>query len=178
MRFLKDAGSILLSAGLLTLAFPAADLHFLAWIALVPLFVRIRDAGPWRALLLSLATGYLFYTAHLWWSLRLVGMNPFNFALGNLGNAWYFGAFGLAAWHFRKTWLRWTPLTYPSAWVALEYVRSHIGFLSAPWGMLGYSQYSVLPVAGISAYAGVYGVSFLLVAANAALSDLVPHHLY
>jgi apolipoprotein N-acyltransferase len=177
MRFLKDAGSILLSAGLLTLAFPAADLHFLAWIALVPLFGRIRDAGPWRALLLSLATGYLFYTIHLWWALRLDGMNPFNFALGNLVNAWYFGAFGLAAWYFRERWPQWISLTYPSAWVALEYVRSHIGFFSAPWGILGYSQYSVLPVAGISAYSGVYGVSFLLVAVNAALSDLIPWHM-
>jgi apolipoprotein N-acyltransferase len=174
MRFLKDAGSILLSAALLTLAFPAFDLHFLVWIALVPLFWRIRDAGPWRALLLSLVTGYLFFVAHLWWALRLDGMNPFNFALGNLGNAWYFGAFGLAAWYFQKTWPRWISLTFPSAWVALEYARSHMGVLSAPWGMLGYSQYSVLPVAGISAYAGVYGVSLLLVAANAALSDLLP----
>jgi apolipoprotein N-acyltransferase len=178
MRLLKDAVSIILSASLLALAFPAYDLHYLAWIALVPLFLRIGDGGPWRSLLLSLAAGYLFYTAHLWWSLRLDGMNPFNFALGNLGNAWYFGAFGITAWYFQKAWPRWNPLTLPAAWVALEYVRSHIGFLSAPWGMLGYSQYSFFPAAKISTYAGVYGVSFLIVAANAALSDLVPRFLY
>jgi apolipoprotein N-acyltransferase len=39
-----------------------------------------------------------------------------------------------------------------------------------PWGLLGYSQYSVLPVIQIAEVTGVYGVSFVVVAVNAALA--------
>lgn len=54
-------------------------------------------------------------------------------------------------------------------WVAGEWVRGWLmgGF---PWGLLGYSQYTVLPVIQIAEVTGVYGVSFVIVAVNAALA--------
>jgi apolipoprotein N-acyltransferase len=60
-------------------------------------------------------------------------------------------------------------LAAPSLWVALEWLRGHLlsGF---PWALLGYSQYRVLPVIQISDLTGVYGVSFLLVATNVAIT--------
>ena len=41
-----------------------------------------------------------------------------------------------------------------------------------PWGLLGYSQHAQLPVIQIAELGGVYGVSFLIVAVNAALAGL------
>jgi apolipoprotein N-acyltransferase len=57
----------------------------------------------------------------------------------------------------------------PVVWVALEYGRGTwlTGF---PWVLLGYSQATVLPVAQLASLVGVYGVSALVVAVNAALA--------
>ncbi len=60
----------------------------------------------------------------------------------------------------------------PILWVAGEWVRGHLmdGF---PWGLLGYSQHEVLPVIQVAELAGVYGVSFLIAAVNAALAAVM-----
>src|SRR5262249_8652263 len=60
----------------------------------------------------------------------------------------------------------------PVLWVAGEWIRGHLmgGF---PWGLVGYSQHAVLPVIQIAELAGVYGVSFRVVAVNTALAALV-----
>jgi apolipoprotein N-acyltransferase len=173
IAFCLDILSVLLSAALLTLIFPPAELNYLAWVALVPVLLLLRKAGPLRAFLCFLATGFLFYSALIHWTLTVEGVNPFNFYIGNLATACFIGVFGLAAYYFRKNNPRWTVLTFPAAWAILEFLKTHLGFLSVPWGTLGYSQYSVPAVAGFSAYTGVYGVSFLIVAVNTALADVI-----
>jgi apolipoprotein N-acyltransferase len=57
----------------------------------------------------------------------------------------------------------------PFVWVATELGRTYIitGF---PWVLLGYSQTSVLPVAQFASLFGVYGVSWLVALASAALA--------
>ena len=60
----------------------------------------------------------------------------------------------------------------PAIWTALELARTYI-FSGFPWALLGYSQYPFLPVIQISDITGVYGVSFLIVFANASLSELL-----
>ncbi len=67
----------------------------------------------------------------------------------------------------------WVALTIPTIWVVMEYVRTHLGFLSFPWAVLGYSQYEHLGVASLAAYTGVYGVSFVLVLANVLLAQVL-----
>ena len=60
----------------------------------------------------------------------------------------------------------------PALWVAGEWLRGWLmgGF---PWGLLGYSQHGALPVIQIAELGGVYAVSFLIVAVNAALAGLL-----
>jgi apolipoprotein N-acyltransferase len=60
-------------------------------------------------------------------------------------------------------------LTAASLWVALELVRSHVlsGF---PWNLLGASQYRQVALIQVVAMTGVYGVSFVVAAVNAALA--------
>ena len=177
-RSLIGAIAVISTAALLRLAFPAFDLQYLAWIALVPMFLLFTRCGPLGSILWSFATGYLFYCSLLWWTLvRVSGFNPYNFGLGNVVQALHFGAFGIGAYLLGKRFPGWNPLTFPSMWAVLEYARSHAGFVSFPYGVLGYTQYRVLPVAGISTIAGVYGVSFLIVSVNTVIADVLRNSL-
>jgi apolipoprotein N-acyltransferase len=114
----------------------------------------------------------------VWWFLGVDGANPLNFSLAVLAHAFTFGLFGLFAHCFQKRIPQWNVLTLPATWVVLEYLRSHLGFLASPWGILGYSQYLVLPVARISAVAGVYGVSFFIVTVNTVLAEIIHPFLF
>jgi apolipoprotein N-acyltransferase len=60
-------------------------------------------------------------------------------------------------------------MTLPASWVALEYLRSHLltGF---GWNLLAHTQWNWIPLIQIAGLTGVWGVSFLVVLVNAALS--------
>lgn len=172
-RFWVDIILIILSAIFLVLIFPPFDIPYFAWFALVPLIMTTKISGPLKALICSLSVGVIFYTSFLWWLLQTDGVNPFNFSLGVFLKASYLGLFGLLAFHFQKKRPHWNVLTLPATWVVIEYLRSHLSFLSTPWGILGYSQYSVIPVVQIAAFTGVYGVSFLIVLVNTVITEIM-----
>lgn len=153
---------------------PESGMQFLAWISLVPLFLVIRRSSMMKTFIFSVITGFVFFSGFLSWLLKVDGVNPFNFALAMLCHAFYTGLFGVFAHFFQKRIPLWNLLTFPASWVIItEYLRSHMGFLSSPWGILGYSQYNVLSVAGLSSFTGVYGVSFLIVAINTVLAEII-----
>jgi apolipoprotein N-acyltransferase len=164
---------VVLSAAFLTLSFPPFDLPALAWVALVPLLLLITRSSLLRAFIGAFSVGMLFTVAHEGWMLRIDGMHPGNFSPGVLGSACYFALFGLLAHYFHAKLPRWNVLTFPTGWVLVEYLRANVGFLSFPWGTLGYSQYTVLPVAQLAAWTSVYGVSFLLVGVNAVVVEVL-----
>src|SRR5436189_5988426 len=60
----------------------------------------------------------------------------------------------------------------PFLWGAGEWSRGHL-LGRFPWGLLGYSQYLHLNVIQIAELAGVYGVSLVIVAVNAALAGVL-----
>lgn len=161
-----------LSSAFLILVFPDYDYGYLAWIALLPLFLVIKRSGPLRAFLYPLVVGVVFFSGHFWWG-GIDGFNPLNFGLVVLLSGVYLGLFGISAHYLNKGNPRWNVLTFPAAWVLAEYMHSHMGFLSNPSGLLGYTQYTTLTVAQVSAFTGVYGVSFLIVAVNSALAEII-----
>jgi len=172
-NFWSYTAMAVISAIFLVLIFPPFEMHYLAWVALVPLLLIIRNSGPLRSLILSLATGGLFYSFFIRWLFGTEGVNYLNYALSVLFKSGFYGVFGVSAWYFQKRMSRWNFVTLPSIWVVLEYIRSHMSFLSSPWGILGYSQYTVLPIAQIASFAGVYGVSFFIVLVNTVLAEYV-----
>ncbi len=172
MRVLFIISSVFLSATFLILIFPGFEMHYLAWIALVPLLIVIRQAGPLGACLSSMAASLVFNFGLQWWVLKIESFNLLHFSITLVGVALYFGLFGYLAHYFHNKYPKWNVLTFPSVWVALEFLRSHVGFLSWPWGILGYSQYSVIPVIQVAAFTGVYGVSFLIVAVNTVIAEI------
>jgi apolipoprotein N-acyltransferase len=79
----------------------------------------------------------------------------------------YFGLFGLFVVLVRRATdsTRLALAAAPILWTALELAAARI--TSVPWDQLGYSQVDNALVNPLASWTGVYGISFLLVAANA-----------
>ncbi|HEX3893040.1 MAG TPA: apolipoprotein N-acyltransferase [Terracidiphilus sp.] len=176
-----------LSAGLLELPFPLAgpmppSHSIFAWFGLVPLlwaiFTRARGAHPLRgSFLLAYVCGVLWYAGNCYWIYDTMlihgGLPPFVSALLLLGYSvvlgGYFGLFGLAlAVVQRRLGTAWSLSTAPILWVALDLAGARI--TSVPWDQLGYSQVDNSLLTQLAPWAGVYGVTFVLVAGNALLA--------
>ena len=71
-----------------------------------------------------------------------------------------------------KAFPRWGFLVQSIIWIGYEYLRTK-GFLGYPYGILGYTQYSVPLVARLAALTGVWGVSALLVLPSALLANVL-----
>ncbi len=88
----------------------------------------------------------------------------------------YFGLFGLGVMLVRRATgsTRLALAAAPILWAALELAAARI--TSVPWDQLGYSQVDNALVNQLAPWTGVYGISFVLVAANALLASgrLVP----
>jgi apolipoprotein N-acyltransferase len=164
-----------LSGALLVLSFPPLGLGSLAWIALVPLLVSLEGRGPGAAFVLSYVGGLVFIIGSFSWILTVPGYNLVDEALLAFYLALYVAVWGLTvAWLRRRTAL---PLAVvaPILWVALEYVRSNLGFLSLPWMLLGHTQHLNIRLIQITSFTGVYGLTFLIVLVNAAVAETTLH---
>src|SRR5262245_42909988 len=172
----------LITTGMLgALAFPHTDAWLFAWVWLVPVLACAIMRPARGALGDGWLAGTVFFAALLRWldyTFTHYSAIPWPLDwLPLLALAAYCGLYvGLVT--AGVAWLR--PRLGPGPalalgpvlWVAGEWTRGHLmdGF---PWGLMGYSQHTVLPVIQIAELAGVYGVSFLLVAVNAALAALI-----
>lgn len=171
---LKDIGLAGVSGLMLTASFAPIHLHWLAWIAIVPLLISVTDKSQLDALRLGLLAGLSHYlTLTYWITVVLSHYGNINIILSvavllllSLYLALYIGVFALTYAALRDGLL--SSFWAAGLWVALEYTRAHImtGF---PWCLLGYSQYSTLPLIQIADISGVYGISFIIVLVNLAL---------
>jgi len=172
-----------LSAILLILSFPKFDVSVLAWVALTPLLVVLEGKSCRAAFLFSYATGAVFFPGLFFlvffpeiFSWPINAFNLLNLFLLVVYLPQYFSLWGMGlTWVRRKTGLR-AVLVAPPLWVALEYVRLHMSFLSFPWTLLGHSQYLHPSLVQLTSLTGVYGLSFLIVLMNAAVAELVIQH--
>jgi apolipoprotein N-acyltransferase len=179
-----------LSAGLLELPFPIAGpmppwRSAFAWIALIPLLCAVLSAADSpqphplrRGFLLGYLCGVLWYIGNCYWiySTMLIhgGLPPavsvlvlllFSLVLGL-----YFGVFGWGILLVRRATgsTRLALAVAPFLWAALELAAARI--TSVPWDQLGYSQVDNGLVNQLAPWTGVYGISFVLVGANALLA--------
>ena len=163
----------LFAALLLILSFPKFDFQLLAWIALVPLFLAIKDRTLKIVFGLSFFTGICFFEGVFYWINGVKGFALLeNLALG-IYLGLYFGIFGLLLHLISKKTKFSLIITAPVLWVSLEYLRSNAGFLALPMALIGHSQYLNIPLIQIASMTGAYGVSFLVVMVNAVLSEIV-----
>jgi apolipoprotein N-acyltransferase len=175
---------------LLELPFPLAGpmppwRSVFAWLGLVPLLWAIlccanteRPRPLRRAFLLSYLCGVLWYCGNCYWvrdTMSRYGdmpqLAPTLLLLGySLVLGLYFGFFGFAVALVHKATgsARWALGAAPVLWTAMEVGASRI--TCVPWDQLGYSQVDNGLVNQLAPWTGVYGISFLLVAANALLA--------
>jgi apolipoprotein N-acyltransferase len=188
---MKLWGAAILSAAVLELPFPLAGpmppwRSGFAWFGFVPLLWAILNSKsvnhsrPFRrAFLIAYLCGVLWYMGNCYWIrdtmlhygemptgapvLLLIG---FSLVLGL-----YFGLFGLGLMLVRQATgkSRLALAAAPFLWVALDLAASRI--TSVPWDQLGYSQVDNGIVNQLAPWTGVYGISFVLVAANALIAS-------
>lgn len=171
-----------LGSGLLyPLAFPPYRLWPVAWIALVPFLVAIRRAprrtAPllgwlWPVVCCATLISWLPFAMARYYDQPLgVGIAAF-LAVSTLTAGLEFMVFAVV---FRRLqgFTSWAdPLITAAAWVAAELGRAKL-FTGNTWAFVGYSQVPVLPLLQIADVTGSYGVSFVVVAANAAVANLL-----
>lgn len=171
----------LVSGVLYGLCFPTPSLRALAWIALVPFLLAVRGAGRAGAAALALAwtvvaaatLGHWFPgTLASYYGQPLIVGFGFFFGVSALMAAPYYVAFALWYRVVARAAPRGLPLLAAAAWVAAEAARARwVG--GNPWGLFGYSQIGRDALVQIADATGPYGVSFLLVAVNAAIADVI-----
>lgn len=171
---------VLATAGLYGLSFPPHGSPLVAYVALVPLLLALRGMS-WRA---ALVVGWL---SGLLMAYAITDFLPAAVAT-YYGQGIVFGGLLFVASvsvmcclsHMGfVVWYRWparpdgvlAPLVVAAAWVVAEFVRGDLE--GNPWGTMGYTQARVLPLVQLAEWTGVYGVSFLVVAANAALASVL-----
>ena len=155
----------------LAFAFPETDLAPLAWVAVAPLLIVLRDCGNRRALLFGAVFGFAFFGALLIW-VSIVGwvgwflLVSFQVAF----TALFALSFAMLTRHFG--W-RIGLVMSPVVWVALDYLRSVFPVFSFTWGQLAQSQHDLLWFIRPAAIGGGWLVTFIVVAINALLAYLV-----
>jgi len=160
----------LISGVLLSLAFPRANVHWLAWFALAPLMYYTYRLNQRRALACAATFGLGFFASLLYW-IGIFGKLPW--AALSLFQCLFIVAFVASAKLIGSrlgSWGRFALL--PALWVSFEWIRS-LGTFGFTWGDLGYSQYKVLPIVQLASFTGAWGVSFLIASFNSALANLV-----
>jgi apolipoprotein N-acyltransferase len=172
----KPARYAALAAGALpVLAFPAPNLGFLAWFALVPGLLLMRASPSAREAGVRgwwFGAGFIF-AAHYW-------------LLPNIGPALLLVAVVMGVLWIPvavSTWVLLRPpvtaahglaalVVVPSYWLVIEWIRSWQGF-GGPWALLGASQWQHPAVLALAAVGGVWLVSFAIVAANTGIVILL-----
>lgn len=163
------------SGFLLTLSFPKVGISWLAWVALVPLLVALRDISPKNGLYLGLCAGFVHYLSLMYWlayTMKTYGYLPLYLSvlillLLSAYLALYVGIFSMALIRLGTNPL-FVLFAIPFIWVSLEYIRTF--FLTGfPWELIGYTQFDTLHIIQIADIFGVYGVSFCIALSNAAI---------
>ncbi|HEX7862677.1 MAG TPA: apolipoprotein N-acyltransferase [Verrucomicrobiae bacterium] len=180
----------------LALAFPRVSVAGLAWVAPGLLLFAAVGLRPGSAFRVGYVGGFAYYLCTLNWLLYIpvkffpiLGWIALSAYLSLYPALWVWicwkffpkhdlqpGAGNRPELRFLATTLlagaRWKRTLWAiqcgAVWVALEMTLGR--FLSGfPWDFLGVSQYKMLPIIQVSAFTGVYGVSFLIIWFSAAL---------
>ncbi len=179
-----------LSAILLNLCFPLAGplpawRMVFAWVGAVPLLIALlapEKVAPRRPLVEGFLSGWIFgtiwYAINCYWiyqTMFLYGGLPAPVAAGilllfSLIMGLYYGLFGwLIAFAHRASRGMLLPLLItPFLWTAIDLLGAHL--IRVPWDQLGYSQVSNPVLTTIAPWTGVYGITCLLLAANATIA--------
>ena len=165
------------SAVLLVFAFPNFELWFVAWFALVPLFIAIESEK--ESIIKSFITGWIFGTLFFFGSCWWLTFAPITYAkipaavaylllfgatsVAGLFPALFGGVFSLCLKRFGH----WGILSAPFIWTATEFLR--LWTTGNNWNAIGYSQAFTGFLLNYASLGGVFLVSFVVLAFNSYL---------
>jgi len=153
----------LISSVLFSLAFPPIKLGFLAYIALIPLFILLEDKSYKEAIRWGFLTGLFMNLGTLYWinwvtvpgAIAAILYLPIYLVI-------YAIAHTLIRQRLGEKYLYWC---VPFLWTGVEYLRS-LGVLGFPWCSLAYTQTYYLSLIQYVSLTSVYGVSFWVATIN------------
>lgn len=165
-----------ISGLLLAWTFPPKGFAGLAWVALIPFLVSLKTLKTWQAVISGFLTGLIFFLGLTWWwiqEFKNVSLWASGFGYVYLSLYWVLFAL-LLNLICRRTRI---PLlaTAPPLWIVTEYLRSNLFFLAFPWALLAQTQHQNIPLIQMASLTGIYGVSFMIMMVNSAITDLLVH---
>lgn len=164
----------------LILCFPTFDLYPIAWVAFVPLLLSLLNRKPKEAFTAGIVMGILYFFGTTYWIYHSIthyggislAVSIVIVLLLSLYLSLYTGLFALIfSLKIASTRLP-ALLLAPVFWVTLEFIRSY-ALTGFPWSSIGYSQYKFLYGIQFADITGIYGASFLVLAINGAIADIV-----
>ena len=180
-RSLRTYGSevLFLSVGalLFALGFPSfistEGLGIFGFIALIPVFAVIRNA-PWKVTWLY---GWFYgLTSYLIFNYWLSSFHPLAIFISPL----VFSFYGIFLFPILKLAVSLFPtygyLLQTAIWIGYELLSTK-GFFGYAYGIMGYTQYRVLPFIQIASVFGVWGVSLMTVFPSILVGNLVGNML-
>lgn len=171
----RDAGIAACAAVALASAFPKLGASWLVPFGTAALFWIWQGSSWKKAALIGWFAGMIFFAMDFAWVGHTVGryigvFGPFLAFGPALVEAPYFAFAGaLAATAYRQMRPDLAPLGAAAAFTFCEWLRS-VGVLAAPFDQLGYTQ-ADSPLRVVAAYAGTYGITFVLCTLGAYLAD-------
>ena len=158
----KKIGLSLLTGVLFAFALPPFKTGFLAYAALIPLFLLLENMRSGEAFRWGYITGLFMAIFSLFW----IGWVTMPGLFGMLF-AWplYIALFALLHTFLIRQFSMFGYALAPLMWVTIEYLQS-LSELAFPWNYMGYTQSYYLPLIQYAEITSVYGVSFWVVLIN------------
>ncbi len=165
---------------LFPLCFPSFNVGAVAWVAFIPLHLTLLTTSPARGFWLGWWVGFLSFVTTMSWvvtAMAVYGQVPLLASYGALillalYLGLYVALYSLAVIWSRSVFPAAIPLVSACIWVALELIRTY-ALTGLPWNLLGYSQYSWLPLIQFADHTGIYGISFLIILVNCSVAELL-----
>jgi apolipoprotein N-acyltransferase len=154
------------AAGLvLSLAFPPAELWPVALVAVAPLLVLLRGVGPVRGFGLGFVFGLTFFGATLYWIFLFGALAWVALTVASALALALVGALGPSL--IRRGHPLRSAIGLAALWTTIDWVRGTWPLGGFTWGGLGVSQVDDRAILPLATVAGVWGVTFVVVLANA-----------
>lgn len=153
------------------MAFPPVDAGPVALIALVPLSLFFRKAGPAPLAWASAVFGLCFFGIMIYW-IRLFGTHAY-IGLVVVQTLWITASLQLARVLRTRMPDPWLIFALPAAYLIGEFARSYLPWGGFGWGVFGYSQHNNPVALKLASFTGVWGISFGVVLINVLLAEAI-----
>ena len=176
---LTNTGPTIASGILLFLAYPALNLHFFAWIALVPLLYTSRNRSPRATMAHFFLAGWVFHTLVLQWlatnifwagGWALIGYQLMCIAL----SVYWALAGGLWKYLTIRSPRIGNVIALVFIWATMEYLQATL-FTGFGWAALAHSQTPNPYILQWASIGGYLIIGMFVIAINALVTELFSH---